>query len=131
MNIELQDVLAAVLAAAPQQAVYVGWSLGGQLALELAPHSPSGWRSGDRMQQPTFVAEGDWPGMEPAILPDFSEACGDPRLACDALTVCRCGRAAPRRTCGSCEPAADTPGAELLPGLDWLASWISASWLPD
>ena len=36
----LADTLLAILACSPARAVYVGWSLGGQLALELALPNP-------------------------------------------------------------------------------------------
>ena len=64
---QLEQTLAAVLDRAPARAVYVGWSLGGQLAVELAAREP------DRVaavvtvcSNPRFLSEGSWPGMHPA-----------------------------------------------------------------
>ena len=37
---ELAELLAGILECCPPQAVYVGWSLGGQLAVELAVSAP-------------------------------------------------------------------------------------------
>lgn len=68
----LAKVLAAVLAQTPQRAVYVGWSLGGQLATLLAQQVP------DRVaavvtltSNPRFVASGEWPGMASDTFADF------------------------------------------------------------
>jgi malonyl-CoA O-methyltransferase len=70
----LKAILADVLRHAPEQAVYVGFSLGGKLALELANLAP------DRVLaictlccNPCFVASDDWPGMAPDVFKQFSE----------------------------------------------------------
>lgn len=61
---QMDEVLAQILNCAPPKAVYVGWSLGGQLAAELAARQP------DRVaalvticSTPRFVGEQNWPGM--------------------------------------------------------------------
>lgn len=58
----LDEWLEAVLAAAPERAMWLGWSLGGMLALAAAAHAPA------RVEKlvlvaasPKFTASGDWP----------------------------------------------------------------------
>lgn len=96
---QLEQALAAVLERAPARAVYIGWSLGGQLAVELAARHP------DRVaavvtvcSNPRFLAEAGWPGMDPAEFARFSAAVeSDPGAALgrfDALQVA--GAAHPR-----------------------------------
>ncbi|MEH6593371.1 MAG: malonyl-ACP O-methyltransferase BioC [Halioglobus sp.] len=60
----MDSLAAEILAAAPERATYVGWSLGGQVATRLAHAHP------DRVNalvtlcsNPCFVAHGAWPGM--------------------------------------------------------------------
>lgn len=74
-NPQLEATLAGILAAAPARAVFVGWSLGAQLAQELALRHP------ERVlalvgicSNPRFVAANDWPGMAPDAFADFQAA---------------------------------------------------------
>ncbi len=68
------DYRAALLAALPARFDLLGWSLGGQLALELAAQAPT------RVARlvliattPKFVASADWPhGMRPDVLAHFA-----------------------------------------------------------
>jgi malonyl-CoA O-methyltransferase len=125
-EIELQELLAAVLAAAPRQAVYMGWSLGGQLALELAA------QHADRVSavvtvcsNPHFIAEREWPGMEADTFSRFHEAYS-------AAPAAGLRRFASLQTQGAARPRAllrqitnlqqHVPGLELLPGLGWLGA---------
>ena len=64
---DLESLLDALLAAAPPSALYLGWSLGGMLAWELARRAP------ERVQavitlgsNPRFVAEDTWTTAMPA-----------------------------------------------------------------
>lgn len=133
-EIELQELLAAVLAATPQVAVYIGWSLGGQVALELAA------RHADRVSalitvcsNPHFVAESEWPGMELAAFTQFREAYG-------AAPAAGLRRFASLQVQGAERPREllrqitsqqqHTPGLELLPGLGWLAELDQRALLP-
>lgn len=123
-GVELDDVLAAVLACAPQQAVYLGWSLGGQLALALAARAP------DRVSavvticsNPRFVASVDWPGMPPGVFAGFRDgyqanpAGGLRRF--DSLQVG--GSNQPRALLRQLQiQRQGPPGLELLAGLAWL-----------
>lgn len=69
---KLADLLAAIMDRAPAQAVYVGWSLGGQLAVELAALSPQRVMAVVTIcSNPRFVAACDWPGMEGARFAEF------------------------------------------------------------
>lgn len=71
----LDDTLAAVLAQCPPAAVYVGWSLGGQLALALAARFPGRVRGVVTLcSNPRFVAADDWPGMAPEEFARFAAA---------------------------------------------------------
>lgn len=72
----------AVLSVAPRRAVYVGWSMGGQLAVQLAS------RTVDRVtglitvcSNPCFVAQPDWPGMEREEFSQFHQGLARKPLA--------------------------------------------------
>ncbi|MBP6724368.1 MAG: alpha/beta fold hydrolase, partial [Halioglobus sp.] len=124
-EIEWADVLEAVLAAAPERAVYLGWSIGGQLALALAAHLPQRVAAVVTLcSNPRFVAEPGWPGMEPAVFASFRAAC----LAQPATTLRRFdslqaqGTARPRALLRQLQAQRrQAPGEELMTGLDWLA----------
>ena len=72
---DLGDMAAAVLATVDRPAHWVGWSLGGLVALEAARRAP------DRVTRltliaatPRMVAAPDWPGIDPAELVAFQQA---------------------------------------------------------
>ena len=72
---DLGDMAAAALAAVNRPAHWVGWSLGGLVALEAARRAP------DRVTRltlmaatPRMVAGSDWPGIDPAELAAFQRA---------------------------------------------------------
>ena len=72
----LDGVCDALLHAAPDQADWLGWSLGGMLALDLAARHPQRVR---RLvlaaSNPKFVASADWPhAMAPDVLNGFARA---------------------------------------------------------
>ena len=120
----LDETLAAILACSPAQAVYVGWSLGGQLAVELAG------RHADRVSAvvavcstPKFIAEDDWPGMAASTFADFrAGVVANPAVALrrfDSLQVA--GATRPRFLLREL-PRQDREQAsqQLLAGLQWL-----------
>lgn len=121
----LEEVVEAILASAPASAVYVGWSLGGQLALEIARREPG------RVQglvtvcsNPCFPALDGWPGMAVGDLDSFrASAAENPAQALrrfDSLQVtgCRHPRPLMRRLQAG---RAAAPGAAIAAGLDWLS----------
>ena len=70
------DWAEAVLQSAPQRAIWMGWSLGAQLAAKAALIAP-GRVSGLLMLggTPKFVATDDWPhAMDPQVFHQFAEA---------------------------------------------------------
>lgn len=69
----LDDICQQVLAQAPEKAVYLGWSLGGLVATNIALHHP------ERVHKlitvassPKFAAEKGWRGILPKVLTDFT-----------------------------------------------------------
>lgn len=120
----LPGVLEAVLDCSPVQAVYVGWSLGGQLAVELARYHV------DRVaavvtlgSNPRFVAAGEWPGMDAAILCEFcAGVVADPGGSLrrfDALQAV--GAQQPRQLLRQLRrQERETASGALLAGLQWL-----------
>ena len=70
----IEQMAELVLADAPQQAVWLGWSLGGLLATHIAVQHP------DRITKlitvassPKFAAERRWRGIQPQVLSAFTE----------------------------------------------------------
>ncbi len=74
----LSDAVDAVLEAAPSNAVWLGWSLGGTVALEAAARCPDRVRRLVLMaSNPRFVVGADWPGMDPSVLEQFATGLAD------------------------------------------------------
>jgi malonyl-CoA O-methyltransferase len=121
---ELEQLLAGILDCSPARAVYIGWSLGGQLALELAA------RHADRVaavisvcSNPRFIATGDWPGMAPAEFAAFDAAfTADPVATVRRFDSLQVGGASQARgllrQLRACRD--ERAGVELRPGLDML-----------
>jgi malonyl-CoA O-methyltransferase len=68
----LEQVLENIMACAPATAVYVGWSLGGQMATDIAhryPHRVSALVT--LCSNPSFLERSDWPGMKPSVFDEF------------------------------------------------------------
>jgi len=69
----LGPIAAAILSAVPAPATWVGWSLGGLVAIEAARMRPGAIsRLVLAAATPRFVADAGWPGMEPEALEGFA-----------------------------------------------------------
>ncbi len=123
--VSLNSLLEGIFTHSPERAVYMGWSLGGQLALELATMQP------DRVaalvtlcSTPCFLEQDGWPGMPAPTLQQFSEAfVADPPAGLrrfDSLQAA--GAARPRSLMRSLHALRnDQSSGYLEAGLDWLA----------
>lgn len=125
----LDAALDEILDCCPQRAVYVGWSLGGQLALELAARRASRVTAVVTIcSNPRFLATGDWPGMSPADFADFCAAVeGDPAAALQRFHALQVqGAHKPRallrelRELSRIEGAEPAAARDLMVGLSWL-----------
>ena len=72
--LSLDEMAQQVLDAAPQNAVWLGWSLGGLVASQIALSQP------DRVKalvtvasSPCFSAQEEWPGIKPDVLAGFQQ----------------------------------------------------------
>ena len=130
----LEDVLPAILQMSPPRAVYVGWSLGGQLAVELAARYPQRVAAIVTVcSNPRFVARGGWPGMGQQEFDAYSAvASADPAAALrrfDSLQV----RGSPqaRQCLRQMQKYTRKPATKhLLQGLNWLGSLDQRQLLP-
>jgi len=70
----LDALVQSILAVAPARAVYVGWSLGGQLATTLAAAAPERVAALVTVaSNPCFTAQHSWPGLRAATLQSFAD----------------------------------------------------------
>ena len=74
----LEEMAQQVLERAPQNAIWLGWSLGGLVASQIALTHP------ERVQalvtvasSPCFSAREDWPGIKPEVLTGFQQQLSD------------------------------------------------------
>lgn len=68
----LQEMAQTVLAQAPQRAVWLGWSLGGLVASQIALTAPSRVSALVTVaSSPCFSAQEAWPGIKPEVLAGF------------------------------------------------------------
>lgn len=70
----LQTVAEAVLAVVPEQAHWLGWSLGGRVAMQAALLAPQRiTKLISVAASPRFLADSDWPGVAPEVLQAFAD----------------------------------------------------------
>lgn len=70
----LSQMADIVLSHAPQQAIWLGWSLGGLVASQIALQSPERVRALVTVaSSPCFSAQGDWAGIKPEVLAGFQQ----------------------------------------------------------
>ncbi|QFU74256.1 malonyl-[acyl-carrier protein] O-methyltransferase BioC [Halioglobus maricola] len=123
---ELDALLDSILEATPQRAVYLGWSLGGQLALALAERAENRVEAVITLcSNPRFVADENWPGMAAPELAEFQAACAaDPRRTLrrfDSLQVA--GALVPRPLLRALQASRPAETSDALgTGLSWLAT---------
>ena len=120
----LPGLLAEILECSPAKAVFVGWSLGGQLAVELALHAPARVAAVVTVcSNPLFVAQGDWPGMRADAFHQFRAAVEEDPIAAlkrfDRLQIA--GSSRPRPLLRQLQKHPRGPASKtLLVGLGWL-----------
>lgn len=122
----LEALVANILAVAPEQAVYVGWSLGGQVATAVAAAAPGRVSALVTVaSNPCFTAQPEWPGLPAATLQSFVDGLvAHPARTLRRFASLQAGGAADKRTLvrqvlrsgGLWSPAA------LAVGLQWLAN---------
>lgn len=125
-RLEAEALIPALEAVLAPPACWVGWSLGGLLALQLAGLRPAWFdRLGLVACNPCFVQRPDWPGMAPQVFEDFAAGLqGSPEATWKRFLglVARGGRQrevlrALRRAAGEEMPRTEA----LAQGLDLLA----------
>lgn len=74
-SLTLNSITSYILKNSPDKAVFLGWSLGGLIAMNIAIHNP------DRITKlitiastPKFIETEDWPGMPSKLLNQFYDA---------------------------------------------------------
>ncbi|NHH99400.1 MULTISPECIES: pimeloyl-ACP methyl ester esterase BioH [Oceanimonas] len=70
----LADWADSVLAAVPERAAWLGWSLGGLVATQAALQAPTRVSALITLaSSPRFVSEAGWPGIKPEVLSGFEQ----------------------------------------------------------
>lgn len=70
----LEEMAQQVLAAAPQNAIWLGWSLGGLVASQIALSRPERVSALVTVaSSPCFSAQDAWPGIKPEVLAGFQQ----------------------------------------------------------
>ncbi|NOI66996.1 pimeloyl-ACP methyl ester esterase BioH [Vibrio sp. 99-8-1] len=71
---DLDEIVRLVLQAAPEKAIWVGWSLGGLIATQVAlQHAERVSKLITVASSPKFAAERPWRGIKPEVLDAFTE----------------------------------------------------------
>jgi len=121
----LDALLQDILAQAPATAVYVGWSLGGQLAALLAAAHPERVTGLVTLaSNPRFCAVGEWPGVKAQQLASMArELNKSPERTLRRFEALQLMQQAPSSTLAQ-ELAAcrGRAGVDLNLGLEWLAT---------
>lgn len=122
----LPELLAGILECSPEQAAYVGWSLGGQLAMALAVQHPQRVQAVITLcSNPLFVAAQGWPGMDADVFRTFVEGVqAHPAAALKRFdTLQTTGSRHPRRLLRQLQSQRRQPASdEFLAGLEWLGT---------
>jgi malonyl-CoA O-methyltransferase len=131
---QLAQTLAAILDCSPAKAVYLGWSLGGQLAVELAARYPERVAAVVTLcSNPRFVATTDWPGMDASRFAEFrAVVMADPGSALKRFDSLQTnGSHQPRQLLRQLpKQGRERASAQLLAGLQWLATLDQRDRLP-
>ncbi|EKN4767257.1 TPA: pimeloyl-ACP methyl ester esterase BioH [Yersinia enterocolitica] len=70
----LSEMAEIVLQQAPQQAIWLGWSMGGLVASQIALSHPERVRALITVSSsPCFTAHDEWPGIRPEVLAGFQQ----------------------------------------------------------
>jgi pimeloyl-[acyl-carrier protein] methyl ester esterase len=70
----LQQMADAVLAQAPEKALWLGWSLGGLVASQIAlTHPERAYGLMTVASSPCFTVHDEWPGIKPEVLAGFQQ----------------------------------------------------------
>lgn len=124
-DLSLPTLLTDIVACVPPQAVFIGWSLGGQIALALAQHCPERVAGVVTLcSNLKFIAADDWPGMDPDVFHRFRQAVSaDPVAAMKRFDTLQArGAPRPRALLRQLRALGRAPAtSDLLTGLDWLA----------
>ncbi|MCP4465142.1 MAG: malonyl-ACP O-methyltransferase BioC [Halieaceae bacterium] len=124
-DVSLTTLLTDIVACVPRQAVFIGWSLGGQIALALAQRFPERVAGVVTLcSNLKFLATDDWPGMEPGLFHRFRQSVSaDPVAAMKRFDTLQAhGAPRPRALLRQLRALGRAPAtADLLTGLDWLA----------
>lgn len=124
-ELELDALLEGLAACAPPRAVYVGWSLGGQVAARFAARFPARVDALVTLaSNPHFTALADWPGTVAKQLQLVRQGySADPARTLQRFEALQAlqlpGAPAIRQALSTCREACP---AGMARGLDWLAS---------
>jgi malonyl-CoA O-methyltransferase len=121
----LETLVANILAVAPERAVYVGWSMGGQVATTLAAAAPERVAALVTVaSNPRFTAQPPWPGLPPDTLQSFAdELAGSPARTLRRFASLQASGAAHERVLvrALVRSAGHWSQDTLAAGLQWLA----------